>query len=188
MSGDFVIVNDTSFSDFDQHRQLYRQQHPRSVVIPQCTLIMHWMAETEYSLCDVEEHGHTYFVLDFEQFEELAWWTSMMISKLWSSSCMDFYLDIFKSVIEWTYYMYAILCTCMTWYFPALYSELVCFCIIMSFIHSMPLWLYTCITWSIPPLIAALLFRTCIIMLLIIQQDCLIFSKIELTEFINTWL
>ena len=70
----FAIVNEESFTDYDKHRQQYREQSPHCRVVPQCELLLFYMLEKEYAVKQIKEHGQTYYVLSYEEFNDLATW------------------------------------------------------------------------------------------------------------------
>ena len=64
VKGSFVIVDEDAFSDFDEHRKIYRQQKPEGRAVPKCDLLLSWMVEAQVSLHAFEEHGENYFILN----------------------------------------------------------------------------------------------------------------------------
>ena len=76
--GTYVIVDDASFEDFDKQRKIYRQQNPNCEAIAECHLLLHWIAETSRShVCKTIEHNKTYYILNDEELEDLAWWVQV---------------------------------------------------------------------------------------------------------------
>ena len=76
-----MIVNNTSFEDFDLHRELYRKQNPSSEAIVECHLLLYWIAETHPHVHTVVEYGQTYYILKDEELKELAWWVQQLHDK-----------------------------------------------------------------------------------------------------------